>query len=337
MPVHTLVCFYHIGMHEPLYRQALKHGWRFAWHHKLFWGLGLFASALGYAGFLDFFIHSVGATSSGTIVMSWTGLVRTAMQLVGTIVHIPQVDTLVWAIWLLVILVGIGFLCFIMAVMSQGAIVHAAAQSMGRLNTGKVHLDRSWHAGVKHLGPLVVIHGLKKIILTLLGLFLGWASFSAVFAPRLIDIVLFWVLFVAIIIIGTIVSFVAIYATGYVVVEEYSLLDSIDAAWRVFLAHWFVSIEIGLMLLCLEIFAGIIAAAGVVFFFFPSLLIWIVALLAKSALFVTIGWLFGIIAVVTFFCFVASLYTLMVTYIWTYAFVHMHHRGVASRFLSWWR
>jgi hypothetical protein len=96
---------------------------------------------------------------------------------------------------------GFGLLFFAMAVISQGAIVHAAAQSMGRLNTGTVHVDRAWHAGVKHMWPLIVIHGFKKFSLTVLGLFLGWASFSAVFAPSLVDVLLFWFLFIAVIIV----------------------------------------------------------------------------------------------------------------------------------------
>jgi hypothetical protein len=324
-------------MHEPLYRQALRNGWRFAWHHKLLWGMGLFASALGYAGFLDFFVHSVGATTSGTIVMNWTDLVRTCLALLGFIVRLPSADVLVWSVWLLVIFAGFGLLFFAMAVISQGAIVHAAAQSMGRLNTGTVHVDRAWHAGVKHMWPLIVIHGFKKFSLTVLGLFLGWASFSAVFAPSLVDVLLFWFLFIAVIIVGTILSFLAIYATGYVVVEEYSLLDAIDAAWRIFTAHWFVSIEIGLFLLCTEILAGLVAVAGIVFFFFPSLLVWALALVSGSSALFTAGTLFGIIAVIACFCFVAALYTLLVTYVWTYAFVHMHHKGIASRFLAWWK
>ncbi len=319
-------------MHEPLYRDALKHGWRLTWQHKILWVYGLFAALLGQMGIFEFFRRTHVFGKDPFLVplsWSWGTTLDTAVRQLGE--SIATVDKWVWAVWLLLISVGLLAALLFVAVVSQGALIQSAAQSIIRKKLPDE--GEAWHRGVTHFWPLLVVNALRSLSFLLLGLAVGWATVNAVFTPGFFDNLLFLIIFVLSLGVGMIMSFITVYAAGYIMVEDYSFGRALHDAWRLFLEHWLVSCEVGVILLVCNIAVVLLTFFGLLVFFFPAILIWLVALMTVNySLFIS-GFVVGVVLFVLFIMWLASLFTVFSTTTWTYLFMKMHRHGISSRIL----
>jgi hypothetical protein len=130
---------------------------------------------------------------------------------------------------------------------------------------------------------------------------------------------------------GMILSFLLVYAVGYVVVENQKLIPALRNAWRMFTDHWFVSLEIGFIMIVLNVLALALVIFGLYVFFLPSLFMWSLAsVLQSQALFMT-GVIVGFTLFVLYMALIASMFTVFTTATWTYLFTKMHKKGIKSR------
>ena len=166
---------------------------------------------------------------------------------------------------------------------------------------------------------------------------MGWVAFDVLRHPTIPDTLTFILFFSAMAFAGLLITFLTTYAAGYVVVENYPLLMSIREAWRLFCEHWLVSIEVGIILLFFQVLVGLLAFAGVIFFIFPIFLLWNLAIVTVNPFFFLLGVGVGLLAFAAFLLLLAGVFSIFSTSTWTYLFMHMHHRGVPSRILSWLR
>lgn len=316
-------------MHQPLYRQALHDAWELAWHHKLLWVYGLFAAFLGQLGLTELLTKVGLASSTYALYPAWLKAPSLLFDSsVSVLVRLP-LEEWTWFFCLLFILFGFFLLLVFVSVSSQGALIRAAAQHAKKKKLPSI--SDAWASGVKHFWRLFFINLFKKGLLILLAVVVGWGALNAVNLPGNLDVLLFVILFLLCMVAGLVLSFLALYAGGYVVVEEYPLFKSIKSAWELFLSHWLVSIEVSLLVLLLNVMMGIFVLAIFVLLFLPSLLTSYLAFLAGSA-----SWLLGI-TIITDFVFVlfiillGSVFTVLITSLWTYLFMKMHHEGVKSR------
>lgn len=323
-------------MKEPLYRDVIGFGWRFALQHKFLWVYGLFAAALGHMGVFDVLAKVSGAVFRSNAIVpdfilffaspqfrggSWAGL------------FFGNGPDGIWFVWLA--LVGLGLLAFfaVVAVVSQGALIHAAAQ--GKSSRGVALDAREWHAGVNHFWRLFFLNFAKKCVIGFLALLVGWSAYTAIFSPTAKHLLVFLALFLLASLLGLILSFFVIYAAGYVVVEEYAFGEAVVSAWNLFVKHWLVSLEIGVIFLVFNILLAFMGALGFLVLLVPAALFWFVAIVIGSPA------LFSMILAFLLFCFVAfvmlisAVFTVFSTSVWTYAFMHMHRYGVKSRVLHW--
>lgn len=320
-------------MKEPLYRQAIQHSWELAWQHKLLWGFGLFAAFLGQMGILEFLMKVGKASSTYALYPTWLALPKLFKYSGGWEAMSLPADMWLWLIFLLVVLFGfVAFLIF-MAVVSQGAIIQVAAKSVK--NKSKVLPDTglAWQAGVSHFWRLFLINFIKKAIIVVLAVVVGWATLNVVVEYSVLDMLIFFVVFLLACVVGFSLSFLTVYAAGYVVVEEYKLWKAVKSAWRLFLDHWLVSIEVGLIILFLNIILTVVALIGFLVLFFPTLIIWFISIVvANTALYIA-GIIVGLILYTVFLVFIGSVFTVFTTSVWTYLFMKMHKHGIISRIL----
>lgn len=319
-------------MHQPLYRQAITHSWKLIWQHKLLWPFGLFAAFLGQMGLVDFLSRV--SISSSTLRTSplWYSLPTffADSSAMGSI-QLP-LDGWMWLFWLVMVLVGFGAMFVFVSVVSQGAIIHAVGQSIKKK---KLHVDTAWDAGVSHFWRLFFLNLLKKILFWILAGVIGWATLEIVMAPTATDIFAFIILFVLVSFIGLFLSFFTIYAAGYIVIEEYRFFEALRAAWKLCMGHWLVSLEIGLILVFLQIVFGLVTAASFLLFLLPTLLLASVGAATGVGGIIVFAVFVGLTLFILFVIFVASLFTLFSTSLWSYLFMKMHKEGVVSRLLHW--
>lgn len=323
-------------MHEPLYCQALRRSWNLAWHHKLLWVFGLFAAFLGQLGLLELLLKVGFASSTYALYPAWLRAPSLFFNgSVSVLVHLP-LENWLWFFCLLFILFGFGLFLVFVSVTSQGALIRASAQYA---KTGSLpNTSKAWQVGVKHFWRLFFINIFRKAVLVLLAVVVGWGTLNVVNLPRWYDFVLFLILFLLAAAVGLILSFLTLYAGGYVIVEEYSLAKSISSAWHLFLDHWLVSVEVALLVLFLNVVVGIVAILGFLVFLLPALFTVLLTLFAIDNVLLVSGVIISVVLFILFILFLGSVFTVLITSLWTHLFMKMHYEGIKSRIvhaLTW--
>ncbi|MBT3419136.1 MAG: hypothetical protein HN726_01620 [Candidatus Magasanikbacteria bacterium] len=320
-------------MKKPLYREALHHGWRLAWEHKLLWLFGLFAAFLGQMGIMELVAQFSTASADYTVVGIWD-----QVRIVCSALQSASLPLDGWAAlaWVGVILLGFGLFFVFVSVVSQGALIHSAAASTKRLKKKLPDTDKAWHAGVTHFWRLFFLNIVKKGILALLIVLLGYVVHVAAESGSMAAAIMLGIIFVLLSIIGMIMSFWVIYAAGYVVVEEYTFIKSLKAAWKLFLSHKLVSLEVGVILLACNVVLAAFVAGGLVLTVLEGILFWLVFnAMGVPGLFV-IGTVLLAGIFFLFIMFAQSIFTVFTTTTWTYLFMKMHKKGIRSRLHGFW-
>jgi len=324
-------------MYESIYRRALRMSWDLAWHHKFLWVFGMFATILGQMGILELLTKVGMASSTYALFPTWLaspGVFKDAAQNGGMAL---STDGWVWFVCLLLIFVSLAAFFIFTAVSSQGALIRASAQ-FSKKETLPSTSD-AWTAGTKHFWKLLGVNVIKKLILVILTIFVGWATLPVVVVDVTTGyLIISLLVFILAAVVGMVVSFLAIYTAGYIVVEEYPVVKAIESAWRLFLSHWLVSAEVALLVLFFNFLIGLIAVFALLVVFFPVLIAWMVAALTSSAALWMAGLVVGLIFFTLFIIFLGSVFTVFTTSVWTNLFMKMHREGIRSRIvhvLSW--
>jgi membrane-anchored glycerophosphoryl diester phosphodiesterase (GDPDase) len=317
-------------MHEPTYREALRTAWNITTAHPFLIIFGLFSIFVGQVGLLDLVMKVGLVGTEGGRMPLWAMLpslgVMETISLAGF-----TVQAWVLLAWVFAIIIGFGLFFTFVSVSSHGALIHATAQYVQHPRK-EVLINDAWHAGVSHFWKLFGIIALKKVAIGLLGFGISVAMLNAVLYASAWDAVLFILLFIVALAAGMWVSFIAIYAAGYIVIEEYSIGDALRSAWELCKEHWLVSIEIGITVLVLNILAGVLALASLSLLFIPTILLWATASqLASSVILFQLGSFIAVGLFVLLIATVGSLLSVYTTALWMDLFQHMHRRGIASR------
>jgi len=321
-----------ITMHEPTYRQALSHSWKLAWHHKLIWIFGLFAAFLGQMGLLELLGSVSMHASSSSATLGLGNLTWIKMLCAGELRVSLPITGWVWLVWLLVMFLGFGIFLIFVSVSSQGALIHASAQWAKKDTLPDT--DKSWHAGVQHFWPLFFINVFKKCFICALGMAVSWGAVNALIGTVTgWDLALFLLLFILAALVGMVLSFLVVYVAGFVVVEKYPLSWAIPAAWKMFIKHWLVSVEVGVIILVLNVLVSAVALIGFIVFLVPTLITWFIASVISNGILWMAGLVIGCSLFVLFIIFLGSVFTVFTTSVWTYLFMKMHRVGIVSKIL----
>lgn len=315
---------------EPTYRQAMRHAWDMLWQHKMLWPFGIFATFLGQLGLVEFLTKYINALQARDSAESWGNLPHLLASSFSffTEMHLPF-DRWVWAVWMWVILIGIGIVLFYLAIISQGALIHATSQ---KIRTEKhPQVSRAWHESVKNFGSLFIVHLVRKSIIILLTVLIGMATMSAVRSDSAIGILALIVILLASITIGFILSCLAVYTIGYIVVEGQKLSEALRGAWQLFSDHLLVSFEIGLLVIMGNVIVAILALVGAAVFLSPVFIIWFFAGIFANFYFWILSAASGLLFFLVYIITLGSFFTIFSTSLWTYLFMKMHKHGIQSR------
>jgi hypothetical protein len=202
-------------MREPTYSRALLKSWRFTWHNKITWIFGLLALIVGQFG-LNHFVGQLLLLGTNTQnpanIFSWPAS--------WPVWHITTVEQGLLFGWLVIIVLAVAVLAIVVAILSQGALIAAAADYFK--NETPPRLTRAWHKSVRRFWPLLGINCIQKIVsgglwvITFYLLSIFQAETVSGFLATVITIALAGLLMLAI-------SAVTIYAAGYIVEYNFSL------------------------------------------------------------------------------------------------------------------
>jgi len=317
-------------MKPPLYREALAHSWHLAWKEHGLWPFGLFASVLGQMGIVDALVQ-LWFTARGYQPGSGLLVLLDLFHAGFSGQHIPF-GLFGWIAFLCTVFLSFGVVLTFLAVVSQGAVVHSTAYLVHHKRVSDTRI--SWHAGITAFWRVFTIHLLKRVFLLVVGLMVALVSWPILFSLGGSP-VFFLLIFLLAAGISLIVSIMAVYAVGYIVVEEYTFFQAIVAAWQLFAEHWLVSLEVGCVIFVLDIFISFFMITLLFVSFIPAFVAYLLALLFSSSLLFTLGIALSAIVFLLFLFTVASVFSLFTTATWTYLFMQMHKTGLKSHIMHW--
>lgn len=310
-------------MKEPTYRQTLSQAWSLVWQNKLLWILGLLSVFLGQLGFSDMF-GRVWSVFDGLLSRQGFSLVPLVeFNLYGSIWDILGL------VWLAVICLSVVALLGFLAVVSQGTLIYYAADWF---KNGKHKiLDRSWGVAVKHFWSIAAVNILKQIVMfCLLALFVFAANrflTSYSFGSGLLFATMSMIVFLLVLVL----SCISVYALCYVVLDGKGLVVSVRKALSLFSEHVLVSLEVGFLLMLINILLVGVILLGSFFTFLPAVIIWVAGGIANLVVFATIGLITGIFLLLLFIATVTGIFNAFTVSAWVFLFMKMHKEGVASR------
>lgn len=309
-------------MSEPTYRQALFQAWRLVWHNKILWIFGLLSMLFaGSFGADNFFGKLLASFSSGQA----TFLADFNLK---SLLHLTPANT-IGLIWLAGIMLAIGLLIIFISICARTSLLIATAEFYHHKVIPK--FSTIWHGSIKHFWKILIIELIKKISLVAILII-----FTAIL-KQLPNLNSLWQTPLALLILGLIICLtliivsVAIYASGYAVIDEKPLITSITNGWKLFKRHVLVSLEVSLVLLLIDLLVLLLLFGVISVAFVPSLIIWLVAASVGNYALATVGFLLGVFLLAILIALVGAVYNTYTTSVWMYMFMKMHHENIFSR------
>lgn len=318
-------------MHEPTYRDALSASWRLAWHHKNLWPFGLFALMLGQFGFLEIItkVWTVKTQALSNVVAVGQGIFSHNTWVQFREFLAGSTANWIWAVWLTIILLGLTLSLLVVATVCQGALVYVGAK-YAKLQIRFPSEKTAWHMGVRHFWRVLTLNIVRKFVVWVSAFALAELAFFLAIEQS----AWLWVVFVGALILGVVVSIITMYATGYAVVEEYSFPASFNAGVRLFLRHPLVSLEVGIIILLLNLSLMVFGLLAMLYvFLLPNLLAKYVLLWVPIPL---LGQTVGVVSYALFLALslaAGAVFSVFSTSVWAFLFSRMHHGKVTSSVL----
>lgn len=305
-------------MHEPTYRQALSHAWHTVWHHKILWILGLLSLFVGQFGANDFIGKIWMVTQRTLVIDKFHGIFN-----FGLVTNIAL-------IWIASICLALCILILVVSVISQGALIIGAAESLHNHN---LNFKKAWHRATRHFWALLTINILRSLLITSVVLITGllWTLILFSGLPMALNTILSIILISVALLVGLSIVSWATYSLCYSILDGKGLISAIKRGWSLFHHHLLVSLELNILLLVVlvllcAIFYGLFFLSAA-----PALILWLIAGITGYFKLITIGlvlWaglLFLLIAIS------GALYNAFSTTAWTYLFLKMHNEGMVSK------
>lgn len=309
-------------MSEPIYRQALAKAWSLTWRNKSLWALGLlsalFAGSYSLQNFISQLMDSVSENRAAALASLFA-------------VSFPPLaaKNIIGLVWLGFICLAVGLAVIFISICAKTSLLIAVADFYK--HKAAPTLSKIWNESLKFFWRMFSLEISRKIILFALaiGFGCGWVALSPFqsygrFAIGISALILALLLALA-------VSATAVYAAGYAVIDNERLGKSIVRGWTLFKNHLLVSFEVSLLLLILDFILVVVIAGVAVFYFVPSIFLWLTAGVFNSGGLAIAGFFLGLIAVLLLVVLVGAIYNTFYVSSWMYLFLKMHHEGIASR------
>ncbi|MBI5037389.1 MAG: hypothetical protein HZC01_01610 [Candidatus Kerfeldbacteria bacterium] len=266
------------------YRAILKRAYELTKKNKILWFFGFFAAFLGVGGELESLFQNYSSVTgtSKTILSIQTfyqdGIFGTIFGNIREFFGAYPAQGFLFLLLLFVVTILILWL----SIVSQIALFDSAK----KLNANKkVVYQEAYQVGNRHfgsvLGVTLLLRGLWYALLAVLGsVLVSWFLERESLAG---GIAFIFFIFLILIPISVIVSFMLRYAVAYIVLKEKSAIEAVRLGWQLFKANWIISVEMALLIVVLGLVAGLVIAIGIGLASVPFILIGIAATFFGSA------------------------------------------------------
>ncbi len=236
---------------------------------------------------------------------------------------------LIWVAGLVILLI---MAVVFVTITAQGALVAYAANYFKDKKFN--NLAKAWHKSVGHFWQLLKVNILYKLIFCALLLSSAavikfWYLAETAIMQIVLGVVLGLLLFLYLVF-----SIIYFYVIAYVVIDNQIATRAARLAWRLFDRHILVSVEIGLVMLFLNLFLILAGATALLLAFLPAVIIWIVAGIFGFTKLVAGGLAVGLFIWLVLILLLAAVFNVFNTAAWVCLFMKMRKEGIVSRIVG---
>ncbi|MDD5031830.1 MAG: hypothetical protein PHR36_02170 [Patescibacteria group bacterium] len=320
-----------------LYRNLLKQALSLTWRHKYLWFFGLFATLLGGSGEYQILARGIGGDTAQNFFPSFSWIKETGifsqngLANMGVLLKNDPFSAITLIIASLIILALAIFLVWLV-IISQTALVNNSAEIISGKKGLPAGIKRGVAAGTKYFWPVLGLNIIEKAAVCL-AFFL--ISLPIVFWTTGINSTaaasLYLILFIILIPLAIIFSFIIKYTLCYVVIRGSRLGSAIKEGWQLFTKNWLVSVEMAFILFFINFLAGLAIILIVLILIAPFLFL---ALIFYKILSLIGFWLIIMIALIVLLTIIISggaALTTFQTASWTGLFIELINRGGTSK------
>lgn len=317
---------------KPFYREILKEAWRVISRQRFLWIFGIFAAVWGNGGVYDVvFNYSNLASKLSDLKASF--LAGGINQFLNNLNDYFAISS--WAgAFVLIIALAIFCLLIWLVMVSQAALIDAAK----KLKEGqKASAAESFKVGKKVFWPVLSLNLLNKLVtyglLIVVGipLFAVYLTSDNILWPVILSLYSFLILVPG----AIIISFIALYATIFIVVKKYHLAKAIAEAWHLFIKNWLVSLEMAFVLLVINFLASLAAFVAMTVCLIPFVLFGLLFNILGSAAGFWIVIILALIVIVLILILMASLIASFQVTAWTLLFSRLVEGRGTSKIMRW--
>ncbi len=273
-------------IHEPVYRPIIREAFRVAWVEKRYWPVAIFAGILLSGSIYDVVWKALNAlapqaTLIGTVAVFSSQASATWSRLSTANLIIGGAQVLVVTLFALVI----GFAIFAASVVAQSALVFAVG-AQGKKSNGSVRTAIAvgaralWPVFVLNLIAMAVLFASRALIALALSFLLAYGG-GAIFLAYLLSFIVFTCVGIATVI-------VEIFALNAMILQGATLAQAIERGLVLLKQDWVTAIETAVILFAISFGALILLAALGMVITFVFLMLFLLAIAAKTALIATI-------------------------------------------------
>jgi len=310
------------------YRILLKQAWDTIWTHKYLWFLGLFATLAASGGSWEYRLLTDNL-NQGLVDGSYSRL--SGILAVGEllknfclgIINLFHYDflTILNALSLL-ILAAVLLIFFIwLAIVCQAALVSEVKKiGNSKKKDLKLSIRDSLTEGHRHFWAVLSLNLLIKILVSFFFFLISLPLLFMVIEDTSTLTAIYTILFVIFIPLAMGLSLMLKYAIAYEVLDNKSLIVSLENGGKLFGKNWLISLEMAVILFIINFFASGLILVILSLFLLPLLLL---GLMLKLTWLVILMILLAIVVIVVF----GSALTAFQTATWTNLFLRLKEKG----------
>lgn len=311
--------------HPPLYRQVLRDSWHLIREHKILWAFGLFAAFLGSGGALEVWAHNFNLIFSARPWSPWPAqyswFATTKFDLI----------TGLWSLVLLLLLLGLALFLVFVIVNSFSSLIITVDHS--RQNK-KIDFKKIWQMAVTKFWPILWTIIFFKLLIgffTALSILPLWLVLINQAGPLLLLFypLLFLICFLAVLI----SSFLMIYTANFILLEKKTWGQAFHHAWRIFIQHWLINIEMAIIIFLINLLAGLILIGGIILLLIPAIFVFLVSHFINFSPLGNAAIFLGLLLAVFLILWVAALLAAFQISTWTLLFRRMGQGTAVSKLI----
>ncbi|MEK9182950.1 MAG: hypothetical protein AAB849_00365 [Patescibacteria group bacterium] len=307
--------------HQPLYREVLREAWGLTRHHKIILIFGLFAAFLGTGGALEVLARHFDALfSPQSWQMPWTFSFGSFDYSMGF-----------WVLALGILLLGIAVLFVFTVINSFSTLIFATDKFR---KDKKVDLAKAWLAMKKKFAPVLGLVVFFKILIMVFGA-LSVAPLGLMMngTAGVGMIALYPLVFLFSILAILVCSFLLIYSTAFIILEDYRWGEAIKESWRLFIGHWLVNLEMAVIIFFINFLAGLVTIIAAAVIGIPALIVFLFSLFIQFPPLATVAVVLGLLLFVLVVLLISSVMGAYQVAAWVLLFRRMHAGTAVSKLI----